>query len=285
MANEVATQQQHAPANTAVALGNQIKEIVSGTPLEKEAMILAAMFQSGYFGDVQSLSQAITRGMIGKDMGLNLYQSLNGIYISPTGKIAMESATIRNVVKRNGYNVKTKELSNNRCVLEWYYNDTLIGESEFTKEDAVMAEYVDATCIEWPLKHNIRKIKKYNKYKKEWQEVDTCNCKDNYKKHPKDMLLARATSRGARMYADDAFGGQAVYDNEELDETDRVAPQTSVQVTTAQNQQEDSSKKIKTFAHPIQEAEIVTNTVPSQDVTDTAKKVFGDNVETVSPNN
>lgn len=221
MGNELSTRidgQIEQPTNKALALGNQIREIVAGTPLEKEAMILAAMFQSGYFGDVQSLSQAITRAMIGKDMGLNLYQSLNGIYISPSGKIAMESSTIRNVAKRNGYKIKTKELSNDRCVLEWSYNDQVIGESEFTKEDAVIAEYIDSTCKEWPLKHNIRPIKKYNKYKRTYEEKDNCECKDNYKKHPKDMLLARATSRGARMYADDAFGGQTVYDSDEIND-------------------------------------------------------------------
>lgn len=256
MNNEATQAPQPTPTNTALALGSQIKEIVAGTPLEKEAMILAAMFQSGYFSDVQSLSQAITRGMIGKDMGLNLYQSLNGIYISPAGKIAMESATIRNVVKRNGYNVKTKELSNDKCVLEWYHDNKLLGTSEFTKQDAVMAEYVDSTCTEWPVKHNIRKLKKWNKYKKSFEERDGCECKDNYKKHPKDMLLARATSRGARMHADDAFGGQAVYDSEELDDTsERV--HTDDMSNSHDMQDEPGNKQIKTFTSVPVEAEIV----------------------------
>lgn len=252
MANEVA--KTTTPASSLIELGNQVKEMTKGLLSEEEAMSVVFLFQSGYYTDLQSISQTITRVVIGKQMGIGAIQAINNIYITPNGKIAMDSAMIRAVANRSGYKMRPITMENDRCVIEWSHNGEVLGTSEFNKEDAVIAGFVDPLCTEWPVKHNIRKISKYNKYKKKYEEIETCECKDNYKKHPKDMLLARATTRGARMFADAAFGDQAVYDKEEIED---VGIALSNNAPDATGDAEKPKKEVKTYAQA-PEAETVS---------------------------
>lgn len=176
------------PANAALVIGNEIKQIVSGTPLEKDALILGAMYASGYFKDMTSLSKAITKALIGQEMGMGLVQSMNSLYVID-GKVAMDSHAIRNTAVMAGYSIKTIELTEQKAVLEWSVRrgekSEVLGLSEFTWEDATKAGL---------------------------------SGKDNWRKYPKDMLFARAITRGARMYANQAFANQAVYERDEIEE-------------------------------------------------------------------
>jgi hypothetical protein len=170
------------PANAALVIGNEIKQIVAGTPLEKEAMILGAMYASGYFKDLNSLSKAVTKALIGQQMGMGLVQSMNSLYVID-GKVAMDSHAIRNTAVMAGYTIKTLELSEKTCVLEWSFKNEVLGKSEFSWDDATKAGLVN---------------------------------KDNWRKYPKDMLFARAVTRGSRMYANQAFGNQPIYERDEI---------------------------------------------------------------------
>ena len=181
-------QKQDSPVSQALVLGNQIKEIVAGSPIEKDAMLLGAMIQSGYFKDATSISKAVTKALIGQSMGMGLVQSMNSLYVID-GRVAMDSHAIRNTAVMAGYTIKTLELNEQKCVLEWSYNRTanaeVLGTSEYTQEDAIKAGLWD---------------------------------KSNWRKFPKDMLFARAITRGARMYANQAFANQPVYERDELAE-------------------------------------------------------------------
>lgn len=174
--------------NTALVIGNEIKKIVAGSPIEKDAMILGAMYASGYFKDMTSLSKAITKALIGQAMGMGLVQSMNSLYVID-GRVAMDSHAIRNTAVMAGYTIKTVELNEQKCVLEWSYkhpedgSTEVLGTSEFTWEDATKAGLAN---------------------------------KDNWKKWPKDMMFARAITRGARMYANQAFANQPVYERDEI---------------------------------------------------------------------
>lgn len=174
------------PANAALVIGNQIKEIVAGSPIEKDAMLLGAMYASGYFKDMTSLSKAITKALIGREMGMGLVQSMNSLYVID-GKVAMDSHAIRNTAVMAGYSIKTLELDETKAKLEWSIrrndNQEILGISEYTWEDATKAGLAD---------------------------------KPNWRKYPKDMLFARAITRGARMYANQAFANQPVYERDEL---------------------------------------------------------------------
>lgn len=177
-------QSENNPAAKALALGNEIKQIVVGSPIEKDAMLLGAMYQSGYFRDLRSLSQAITKALIGQQMGMSLVQALNSLYVIE-GKVAMDSHAIRNTAVMAGYSIKTLQLDEQKALLEWKYKNEVLGTSEFTWEDAIKADLVS---------------------------------KANWKKYPKDMLFARAITRGARMYANQAFAGQPVYERDEIND-------------------------------------------------------------------
>lgn len=178
------------PSSQALIIGNEIKQILIGTPIEKDAMVIAAMYQSGFFRDVKSLSQAITKALLGNQMGLNVVQAINGINVIE-GRIAMDSHTIREKVQEAGYEIQTVESTDKKCVLKWLKDGQELGITQFTWEDAERAGLT---------------------------------YKDNWKKWPGDMLYARATTQGARRFAVKAFGGQAVYDRDEFaDERTTVA--------------------------------------------------------------
>lgn len=174
-------------SNQALTIGNEIKKIVVGSPIEKDAMLLGAMYASGYFKDMTSLSKAITKALIGQEMGMGLVQSMNSLYVID-GRVAMDSHAIRNTAVIAGYSIKTIELNEQRCILEWTIRkdnkEEVLGVSEYTWEDATKAGLT---------------------------------AKSNWQKFPKDMLFARAVTRGARMYANQAFANQPVYEREELD--------------------------------------------------------------------
>lgn len=174
------------PANAALVIGNEIKQIVAGSPIEKDAMLLGAMYASGYFRDMTSLSKAITKALIGNEMGMGLVQSMNSLYVID-GKVAMDSHAIRNTAVMAGYSIKTLKMDESGVTLEWSVRkegkNEVLGTSEYTWDDAVKAGLAD---------------------------------KPNWRKFPKDMLFARAITRGARMYANQAFANQPIYEREEL---------------------------------------------------------------------
>lgn len=180
--NEEKTSESASPLSQALVLGNQIKEIVAGSPLEKDAMLLGAMIQSGYFKDATSISKAITKALIGESMGMGLVQSMNSLYVIE-GRVSMDSHAIRNTAVMAGYSIKTLELTESKCQLEWQFKNELLGTSEYTWEDATKAGLTE---------------------------------KQNWRKYPKDMLFARAITRGARMYANQAFANQPVYERDEI---------------------------------------------------------------------
>lgn len=174
----------NSPTSKALMLGGEIKQIVVGTPLEKDAMILGAMYTSGYFKDLTSLSKAITKALIGQQMGMGLVQSMNSLYVID-GKVAMDSHAIRNIAANGGFVIKTIEMSKDKCVIEWSKDGEVLGTSEFTWEDATAAGLTN---------------------------------KSNWKTYPKDMLFARAVTRGARMYASQAFANNPIYERDEISE-------------------------------------------------------------------
>jgi hypothetical protein len=81
----------------------------------------------------------------------------------------------------------------------------------FSWTDAQAAEYADPTCL--PEAHNVRTISRTYRDggKKSWQG---CECKDNWRKSPRDMLWWRAATRARRIYFPEATTG--MYDADEL---------------------------------------------------------------------
>lgn len=202
-----------AAVQQAQSIGDQIV-LISGNAIEQsDAMLLGAMFMSGYFKDIDSLSKAVVRAAFGKRIGVDVMTAVTSLYIID-GKPALEAQAIRNTCVGAGYKIVTKELSDKQCVLEWHFKGEYLGESKFTAEDAMLMGFIDPTCS-WPRKHNVREIKRYNKWKQAWESKQGCECKDNWIKVPQDMLMARATTKGARMHGNRALK-EEVYDIDEL---------------------------------------------------------------------
>lgn len=201
------------------AVADQIDVISGGTVEGKDAMLLSSMFFSGYFKDIDSLSKAVVRVAFGKRIGVDVATAVTSLYIID-GKPALEAQAIRNGCVVAGYDIITKKIDGAwGCTLEWRYKGEVLGESTFTKVDAVRRGLIDPTCAEtFPDKHNERSVKRYNKYERRWEEVMGCDCKDNWKSMPEEMFLARATTKGAKLYGNRAFK-QEVYTVDELQDS------------------------------------------------------------------
>lgn len=228
MADEIVTTVHSAVITKQLSAAKDI-QMLSGNQLDQnDAMLLASMFQSGYFKDVDSLSKAVTKCVFGKMLGIPIAVALTGLYIID-GKPGLEAKTVRNTLKMAGYTVNTKKLDNESCILEFVLDGKVLGESEFTMHDAMRRGYVDPTCFElkdFPKVHNTREVKKYNRYKKQSENVQGCYCKDNWFSMPQEMLMARATTKGANSLANQAFNNQEVFDKEELEDSPFGDPQS-----------------------------------------------------------
>lgn len=193
-------------------------QMLSGNVLEQDdAMLLSSMYQSGFFKDVDSLSKAVTKAVFGKKIGIDVATAISSLVIID-GKPSLEAKAIRNTLNMAGYSIVTQKLDDKECILDWSYQGKPLGKSNFTMHDAIARGYIDPTCAAldgFPVKHNDRPLKRYNKWEKRWDEKTTCECKDNWRAMPQEMLVARATSRGNTMYGNKAFK-QEVYEAGEL---------------------------------------------------------------------
>jgi len=138
--------------------------------------------QSGFFQDSRQAAQAVTKVLAGRELGFGPIASMTNIYIV-NGRVTLSAILMGAAIKRSGkYDYRIKSHSNDSCEIEFFENSQSLGISKFDKEDAARAGLLG---------------------------------KDNWKKHPANMYLARALSNGAKWYCPDIFGGP-VYTPEEL---------------------------------------------------------------------
>lgn len=137
---------------------------------------------SGYFKDVTDVAKAYTKVLAGSELGIPPMQAMTGIHIVE-GKPTLSAALVGALIKRSGrYDYQVKTLTDTECVLVFLQDGKEAGESPFTIDDA-------------------KKIGVAGK--QVWQ------------KYPRNMLLSRALTNGARWFCPDVFGG-AIYTPEEL---------------------------------------------------------------------
>jgi hypothetical protein len=153
----------------------------------KLGQVLAA---SGFFADSRSAAQAAVKVMAGAELGFPPIASMTGVYIVK-GRVTLSANLIAAAIKRSDkYDYRVKTHSAEACVIEFIEGNRTIGVSEFTMDDAKSAGLAGS---------------------------------DTYKKHPRNMLFARAISNGAKWYCPDVFGGP-IYTPDELGE--EVDPET-----------------------------------------------------------
>lgn len=140
------------------------------------------LVKSGFFTDARDVSQAIVKVLAGRELGIGPIASMRELFIVK-GKISMSASLVASRIKGSGrYDYRVRELSPERCVIEFFERGQAVGVSEFSMKDASAAGLTG---------------------------------NDTYKKFGRNMLFSRAMTNGARWYCADVFGG-AVYTPEEL---------------------------------------------------------------------
>ena len=151
-------------------------------PTRKEIEWIAQAFiASGYIKDAQSFGQAVTKIVAGLEIGVAPFQAMRGMDIIG-GEPQLSAGLVGALVKRSGkYDYRVRTSNEEECVLDWYQDGELVGESMFSMADAQRAKLVKGAWLTYP----------------------------------RSMLFSRALTAGARMHCPDVFGG-AVYGAGEL---------------------------------------------------------------------
>lgn len=157
------------------------------------AKMADVFLESGMFKDVKSQAQAIVKIQAGQELGLEPFAAMQGIDIIQ-GKAVPNSGLQANLIKGSGkYNYKIKEHTDQVCTLEFYERWDgqweVVGLSTYTLQEANKAGI---------------------------------GSKDNWRKHPKNMLFARALSNGCKWFCADVFNG-ASYNESDADQIEYQA--------------------------------------------------------------
>lgn len=150
-------------------------------------------FQSKVFKDLPSAAMALVKIQAGQELGVAPFAAMSGIYIIQ-GRPTVGAAIIASKIKASPkYNYKIKKIDDTVCSIDFYENDELTGNSQFTIEDAKKAGT------------------------------------QNIGKHPRNMLFARAISNGQKWYAPDVFDGP-VYTPEDFNESTTPTTESTAEV-------------------------------------------------------
>jgi hypothetical protein len=183
------------PGETIVIVDKTTGELLDATPPRRDApldllhptrkeieWIAQAFIASGYVKDAQGFGQAVTKIIAGLEIGIAPFQAMRGMNII-NGQPTLSAGLIGGLVKRSGrYDYRVRTRNEEECVLDWYENGELVGESMFSMVDAQRAKLVKGAWLTYP----------------------------------RSMLFARALTDGARTHCPDVFGG-AIYGDGELD--------------------------------------------------------------------
>jgi len=138
---------------------------------------------SGYFADARDAAQAVVKVLAGQELGFGPIASMTGVYIVK-GRVTLSANLMAAAIKRHPrYDYRVVELTNEKAELRFFEDGEEVGISEFTLKDAERAGLASG---------------------------------ENWRKYPRNMLLWRALSNGAKFYCPDAFSGAPIYTPDEL---------------------------------------------------------------------
>lgn len=180
-----------ASTNTGNALA--IPPLVGSAEIDQMIRLSTGLYRSGYFKGVNSADQALTKMLIGRDLGISPTQSLISIDLVK-GNIQLRSVLLASFVRRSpDYDYRVVEHGDEKCAIEFRRlfdgEWESLGVSTFTLDDAERAKLVRNDSA--------------------WQTA------------PRNMVFARAMSNGVKWFAPDLLGGVPVYT--EGDDFDEIA--------------------------------------------------------------
>lgn len=145
-----------------------------------EMQTMAKLFaDSGMFPNVNSMAKAFIKIQAGIELGIAPFAAMSGIHIIKE-KAQIGAGLMAGKIKSSGkYDYKVVELTNEKCVLDFYESGKKSGTETFTITDATAAGV------------------------------------QNMNKYPKNMLFARAISNGMKFYCPDLYT-MPVYTPEEM---------------------------------------------------------------------
>jgi len=129
-----------------------------------------------------SIEQALAVILMGRELGIGPTTALSNIIIS-AGKPTLGASLVGALIQKSGrYSYKVTEMTDQQVSIDFFEGPRPLGTSTFTLQDAQRARLSASQT---------------------WQQ------------YPRNLLLARALTNGARWYTPGVFGG-AVYDPEEF---------------------------------------------------------------------
>jgi hypothetical protein len=177
---DVAVRETYTPSKIEGGLAHFDEYLALATRIAKTSMVPTAIRNNG--------DQVLAIFMYGAELGMGPMQSLNQINFIE-GQPSLKPEAMRALIRKAGHKLEISQ-SKTRCVIIGTRADTgEIGEAEFTIEDAVDADLCQVT-------QDGKVFARSSGGKKlAWE------------KYTKDLLLARATSRIARMMFSDVTAG------------------------------------------------------------------------------
>lgn len=163
--------------------GSELVHVKQHSLAELEG-IAKAFAASGYFQDATDVAKAYTKVVAGQELGIGPMQAITQIHVVK-GKPTLSAGLVGALIKRSGrYNYRVRTLTDTECTLVFVEGGEDVGDSSFTLEDAKRAGLTN---------------------------------NPTWRNYPRNMLLSRALTNGARWYCPDVFGG-AIYTPDELGE-------------------------------------------------------------------
>ena len=163
--------------------------VLSDEELHRTFRIADALAKSGFFKDAQQATQAFAKILFGRDLGLSPTEAMTAIHIIEGRPEASADLQATKVQQSGKYRYRVTEHDREKCVIEFQERVgvseswEVIGVSEYTIADAR-----DAGLAE----------------------------KGVWKKHPRNMLFARAMSNGCAWYCPEVMGGLRLYHDFEM---------------------------------------------------------------------
>jgi hypothetical protein len=188
--------------------------------LADDQVVAKIFVESGYF-KLASLPQALTKIIIGREMGLSAATAIQGLFIIPgTGKIGLETWLMQSLVDKDprGFTWKEIEHTNGESyTLEFFRKGESIGSRTYTLDDARRNGLLG---------------------------------KDNWKANPDNMIFWRCLGRGLRELCNFTFGQMQAYTRDEIEDEDFGAPAAPAPLDTLRD-------KVKAKMEPKVELEII----------------------------
>lgn len=159
--------------------------VKESTNIEQLEFYAKHFAQSGYFRDAKDLSKAVVKIQAGRELGIPPVAAMRGIDVFD-GQISLRGHLMAGIIKASG-RYRYKILESTALICRISFSERVdgkweeLGEASFTADDARQANLTG---------------------------------KDNWKKHPQDMLYNRTMGRGGRMYCADLFYGAAYVEGE-----------------------------------------------------------------------